>query len=160
MVILDVIAGIYLPNFWAWMFLLFVLIAEGLLLSLYLRKVQFDRKIYLCVIFSNSITTLIGFLLFDEKNYGGHLLNWIPLYVHGWALETGESHEVLLWSQTILFLFVSFIASTIFEAILNFIILRRTYKTKAIFKGTLIVNLVTYLVGALIIFSYGFTITY
>ena len=146
MISLDVIAGIYLPNFWAWIFLLFVLIAEALLLTLYLRKVLFDKKIYSCIIFSNSVTTFIGYYFLDEGHHGGHLFNWIPVYIY---------HGVL-WEQTSLLLIASFIVTTILEAILNFIFLRKEYKTKLILKGTIMVNLATYIVGTIIILGYGF----
>jgi hypothetical protein len=157
LVLLNVIAGIYLPNFWAWIFLLFVLVAETLTLSFYLRKVKFDKRIFTSVILSNSITTLIGYILLDENHYGGYLLNWVPIYKHSWALET-ESGEAILWAQTALFIFACFIVTTIIETISNFTTLRREYKTKAICKGTLMINAITYLIGTLIILCYGFII--
>lgn len=155
MIILDVIAGIYLPNFWAWIFLLFVFVTETLILSFYLRKVIFDKRIFSSIILSNSITTLIGYIFLDENHYGGHLLNWVPIYRHGWALETGSGEEIL-WEQSALFLFACFIVTTIIESILNYISLRKVYKTKAICKGTLMINAITYMVGAIIILIYGY----
>ena len=146
MISLDIIAGIYLPNLWAWIFLIFVLIAEALILTLYLRREIFDKRIYYSILISNTTTTIIGYIFFDVNENGGHLFNWIPIYTY---------HRVL-WEQTLLVIVVSFIATTILEATLNLIILMKKHKKSDILKGTIWVNLVTYIIGAIIILGYAF----
>jgi hypothetical protein len=79
MISLDVIVGYYLPSLIGWAFLVFVLVSEGILLSRYLVKKWYDNTIFLSIMASNFITTIVGFILLDEKNSGGHLLNWIPI---------------------------------------------------------------------------------
>ena len=146
MKLLDVVIGNYLPSLFGWLFLVFVLAAESLLLSKYLAKTWVNKRIFLTVIISNIITTIIGFFMFDQE--GGtsvHLLSWIPTEYYGGHL--------LIKSMISMFIF-SFILSVIIEAIFNLLMLKKDYRKKKIMLGTTWVNLFTYAVGGLIIFLF------
>jgi hypothetical protein len=145
MISLDIIVGYYLPSLFGWAFLGFVLISECLLLSRYLEKKWYDKTVFLSIIASNVLTTIIGFILLDEKNSGGHLLNWIPVDVY---------HGDIRIARTIFLFISSFIATVIIEALLNWAVLRKAKSKKQLLYGTLIVNAFTYIIGAMVIFVY------
>lgn len=146
MISLDIIVGHFLPSMFGWAFFVFVLATESFLLSKYLIKEWGDKKIFVSVIASNLITTIIGYFLLDEKSSGGHLLNWIPV---------DHYHGNIRIDRT-LFLFIStFIGSVVIEAIFNILILKRHFAIKKILSGTFWVNVFTYIVGGLTILLYN-----
>jgi hypothetical protein len=147
MTLIDVIAGRFLPSLFGWIFLVFVIVSEGLLLSKYLTKKWRNDKIYQSVCISNLITTAIGYCLLDHEKIGGHLLNWVPVDYYRGNVELG---------RTIFIFILSFIGSVLIEALCNMIMLKNLKSNKEIFKGTFWVNAFTYTVGAIVIFIYNF----
>lgn len=143
--LLDVVVGHYLPSLVGWLFLVFVLAAESLLLSKYLAKTWVNKRIFLTVIISNIITTIIGYIIFKEQGTSTHLLAWIPTEYYGGHL--------LIKGMIGMFIF-SFILSVIVEAIYNLLMLKKDYDKKKILIGSTWVNLFTYAVGGLIIFLF------
>ena len=146
MISLDIIVGHYFPSLFGWFFLIFVLSAESLLLTKYLKKIWYNRKIYFSVILSNVITTIIGFILLDEEKIGGHLLNWTPVNYH-WG-------KIVYIDRTIFLFIYSFIGTLIVETLINTIVLGKIENKKRIFYGTFFVNVFTYVIGAFIILLY------
>ena len=143
--LLDVVVGHFLPSLIGWAFLFFVLAAESLLLSKYLAKKWIDKRIFLIVIISNIITTIIGYIIFGQQGTSTHLLSWIPTEYYGGHL--------LIKGMVSMFIF-SFILSVIIEAIFNLLMLKKNYAKKKILLGTTWINLFTYAVGGLIIFLF------
>lgn len=139
------IVAYFLPGTFGWFFLIFVLAAESMLLSKYLTNKMVDNRIVMSVIVSNIVTTIIGYVLFDKQNSGGHLLNWIPVDYYG-------NH--VLMSRTVFMLVSTYIGSVVIESFVNVLILKKYFTIKKIFSGTSLVNLVTYIVAGVIIFLY------
>lgn len=145
MIPLDIIVGYYLPSIMGWVFLFLVLIAESILLSKYLIKFTFNKKIYFSAIVSNLITTIIGYVILDHENNGGHLLNWIPI---------DHYHENIRLDRTLFIFIISFIGTVIIETLINLIVLKQINNKKKIIYGTLLVNALTYLLGGFVILLY------
>ena len=139
--LLDVIAGYFLPGLYGWIFLVFVLISEGFILSKRLNVGRFEKKYYLSAGISNLVTTLIGYLVLDDDTKGGHLLTWIPIE---------EYQGKLLIEQTIFLFFASFLGSVLIEIISNRLILGKSNTGGAISRATLLANIFTYTVAAII----------
>ena len=145
MILLDIIVGYYLPSLFGWFFLCFVLLTESLVLAKYLKKAWFDRKVYLSVYLSNAITTIIGFILLDKENHGGHLLSWIPVDHYQGDIRI---------DRTIFLFIISFIGTVIVETLFNIMLLRKHDSKRKISFGTLLVNAITYTIGAIVILIY------
>ena len=138
---LDVIAGYFLPDVYGWIFLVFVLISEGFILSKWLNQGYFHEKYYLSAVVSNLVTTLVGYLAFGDGNRGGHLLAWIPME---------EYHGKVLIGPAVLWFVACFLSSVLVEIFLNRLILGKSNTVRAIFFATLVANIFTYAVAAIV----------
>jgi hypothetical protein len=143
--LLDVIAGYYLSGVLGWLFLVFVLISEGFILSKRLSGRKKEKKYYFVATCSNLVTTILGYLLLDDEKKGGHLLTWIPMDEYKGHLEPVRS---------ILFFVACFLASVFIETIINCIMLRNLHPVKAIWTATLTANIFTYLIAVIVFFVY------
>lgn len=145
MILLDVIVGYYMPTVYGWIFLLLVLFIETLILSKFLKGAWNDLTIWKSVIISNTITTIIGYFIFDERHRAGYLLNWPPIYEYHGSVD--------LYTVKAIFI-VSFIVSTVVETGFNLFILRKSYSLSLIVGGTVLINFTTYAIAGLTFWLY------
>lgn len=152
MTILDVSFGIFafLPQ--GWIFMVFVIFCECYLVSKLLTTKWINKSIYWVVAGSNITSGLIGIITTMILNGGWYLVVWFP-----WV----SSNEINIHSKEslralIIFYLVAFIVSIIIETIINLFFLKKNYLIKKIIWTTVIANIVTYLVGTIILYSYSF----
>lgn len=134
---LDIIVSYFLPSSIGWMFLVFVIVVEGALLSRLVSRSWLNIPVWLTAVLSNLTTTAIGYLVFSENHHGGHLLNWIPFDSYNGNLITRRIVPVFLYSL---------VGTLIVELAINQYLLRKTLGVpfrKSAF-ATLLVNLLTY----------------
>jgi len=156
MILFDVAVGIYLPYLWGWVFLFVVIVTESVVLSWFLDRLWYNRRIYLIVFYSNIITTIIGYLLFNQndpfsKTHNlGILISGIPIYVHWWDVDETNIIKVLSFT---------FLITIVVESIFNMFFLRKFRFYERVFYGTLLANFITYVFISFVMFSYiGFKI--
>lgn len=143
MVLSDVIVAYYIPSLFGWLFLLFVIVVESTAYTYYLDKHYYKKSIFISVLVANIVTTIIGFFIFPHGYAGGSFLNWIPV-------SASKGRDFIDFG---LFVF-SFLLTIIVEAIVNVLVLRKMKENKRVIIGTLIINVLTYTVAAVILISY------
>lgn len=152
MIFLDVCFGIFafLPQ--GWLFMAFVIVAECTIVAKMLAGKWYVKKIYKVVAAANIISGLVGIITTMVLNGGWYLVVWFP-----WV----SSHEIDIHRKgaikmLVIFYLISFIASLVIEAIINILILKKSYTVKKVVTATILANAVTYLVGSVLLYSYSF----
>lgn len=144
---LNVSFGIYAFLPMGWLFMAFVILGEGFLMSRYLIRRKFDKKIYLTATASNIVSGAVGIITTLALNGGWWLVVWFP-----WV----SKHEVDihdpqgLWGL-IVYYAVALILSVLIELLVNHLMLRKQYPFKKTLHATLIANGFSYILGAVLI---------
>lgn len=147
MCLLDVSFGIFVFHPIGWIFMIFIIFCEAIILSRYLTNHKFNKRIYLTELLSNMTSGIIGIIATLKINGGWWLVMWYP-----WV----SSHEVNIQNRSqliglIIYYFVAFILSVLIELIINYFCLRKNFSAKKIYKGTMRANLATYAIGAILL---------
>ena len=152
MIILNVSFGIYAFMPQGWLFMLFVILIECLIMTLVLKHNWFDKKIYLASTISNLTSGIVGILASLKLNGGWWLVVWFP-WVSNNEVNTSNS-ESLKWLYVLYG--CAFVLSILIESLINWLFLRKQLATKPILLATIIVNIASYLIGTFILYSYSF----
>lgn len=155
MTLLNVSFGVFafLPQ--GWLFMTFVILIECLLFSKLLNHKWFDKRIYGVILFSNVISGAIGIIISLILNGGWWLVVWFPWVGNEEVFDfIANSSEALKWLA--IYYFCAFILTVVLEAITNWLLLKKRYKTKALLKTTLLVNITSYIIGSIVLYSYSF----
>lgn len=152
MIILDVSFGIFafLPQ--GWIFMIFVILIECVIMTKMLNHKWFDKKTYGIASLSNIISGLIGIITTMALNGGWYLVVWFP-----WV----SSNEIDISNKSslnflIIFYVCAFVLSLIIEFAFNWITLRKKYEMRQLLITTLITNIVSYAIGTVVLYSYSF----
>ena len=153
MILLDVSFGIFafLPQ--GWLFMIFVILIECLFLSKFLEKNWKNTKIYKVAAVSNIVSGIAGIVISMLLNGGWWLVVWFP-WVSNSEIDI-RNRESLEW--IIVFYIGAFILSIIIETFINWLFLRKKYKNKEIILSTLWVNIISYIIGSVVLYSYSFS---
>ena len=130
-----------------WLFMAFIILGEASLMSRYLIRKKFDKKIYLFATVSNIVSGALGIITTMALNGGWWLVVWFP-----WV----SSHEVDIHSRQealalTLYYIVALILSVLIELLVNHLMLRKQYSFKRTLRATLIANAFSYILGAVLI---------
>lgn len=152
MTFLDVSFGIFafLPQ--GWIFMAFVIFCECYLISKLLAAKWINKRIYWVVASSNIASGLLGIITSMILNGGWYLVVWFPWV----SYHEIDIHNKEALSALIIFYLIAFAISVIMETIINLLFLKRHFLIKKIIWITSIANIVTYLIGTLILYSYSF----
>ncbi|CAN5493623.1 hypothetical protein BH11BAC5_BH11BAC5_55050 [soil metagenome] len=123
--------------FWTaypFIFLLITAILEGCIASRLLKKVTFDIRIAGALIIANIISYFSEYFISIALNGGHVLLVWIP-----WVKIIGTED---LFNYLISFPLI-LILTLLFEGLINWILLKRSFTWRQIVKTTAVVNIVT-----------------
>jgi hypothetical protein len=152
MIILNVSFGIFafLPQ--GWLFMAFVILFESLLMSKILQKTYFDKRIYGVTTATNFISGIIGILASLKLNGGWWLVVWFPWVSNNEVDVT--NNESMKWLY-ILYA-CAFVLTLIIEILTNWLFLRKHFKVKEIIIATILVNILSYIVGTFVLYSYSF----
>lgn len=142
MYLLDVITALFLPSGIGWIFLLAVIVIEGVVLSRSLFHRWFEPFAWMACLFSNVITAAIGFVLLAD-GHKGYVISWIPVAEYRGSLNPFPG---------LLILIEAFAISLVVEALFNKGLITNvtTLTGKEVWKATLRANLITYALAALI----------
>ena len=75
---LNVSFGIYAFLPMGWLFMAFIILGEAFLMSRYLVRKKYDKKIYLSATVSNIVSGALGIITTMELNGGWWLVVWFP----------------------------------------------------------------------------------
>ena len=145
--LLNVSFGIFAFMPLGWLFMAFIIAIECFLMSKILAKQWRNKRVCNSVIFSNIISGIIGIIISLVITGGWWLVVWFP-----WVGR--KEADPNLWF--VIYYIVAFVLSVIIETITNILFLKKEYKKSEIIRATLIVNIVTYLLGSVILYSYSF----
>lgn len=151
MTLLNVSFGVYafLPH--GWIFMLFVICIECLLLSKFLNGKWTNKRIYATVILSNIISGIIGMAISLMLNGGWWLIVWFP-WVSSYEVAGTEAFLALL-----VYYLCAYVITILLETLFNWLLLRKEYPSKKIFTSTLSVNTISYIIGSIVLYSYSFS---
>lgn len=153
MIQLNVSFGIFafLPQ--GWIFMICVILMECLLLSKFLESKWKVSQIYKTVTVSNIISGIAGIIISLKLNGGWWLVVWFP-----WVSNNEvnlNNRESLEW--IIVFYVGAFVLSILIESLINWLFLRKIYHTKSILLSTLWINMISYIIGSIVLYSYSFS---
>lgn len=150
MILLNVSFGIYafLPQ--GWIFMIVIILIECLVLSYILTEKWHDKNLYKTTIFSNLISGIIGIVGSMILNGGWWLVVWFP-----WV-SYNEVSGMEGFKQLTIFYTIAFILTILIEGLVNFLMLKKDYQKSKIIKTTLVVNILSYTIGSLAMYSYSF----
>ena len=144
---LNVSFGIYAFLPMGWLFMAFVMLGEGFLMSWRLIRKKFDKKIYLTAALSNIVSGAVGIITTLELNGGWWLVVWFP-WVSKHEVDIRDPQSLLV---LVLFYIVALILSVLIELLVNHLMLRKRYPFKKTLHATLIANAFSYILGAVLI---------
>lgn len=150
MIFLNVSFGIYAIMPQGWIFMIFIIILECLIMTETLEKTLSNRKIYNTIIASNLISGATGFIISMVLNGGWWLVIWLPWVSDNEVRTNTEFEEILIYY------FFAFILTILIETAFNIAMLYKKYRTLRVIWATLITNVISYLTGSLILYSYSF----
>jgi len=147
MILLNVSFGIlaFLPQ--GWVFMMVILLIECLGLSYLLI---YERKLYRTAIYSNLISGIIGIVGSMILNGGWWLVVWFP-WVSAYEVSGTKG---FMW-LSILYI-VAFILTLLIELRVNYKMLKQDFDKSRILKPTIIVNIISYAIGSIAMYSYSF----
>ena len=144
---LNVSFGIYAFLPMGWLFMAFVILGEGFLMSRYLIKKKFNKRIYLTAALSNIVSGAVGIITTLALNGGWWLVVWFPwVSKHEVDVRDPQSLRTL-----VLFYAAALILSVLIELLVNHLMLQKRYPFKKTLHATLIANAFSYILGAVLI---------
>ena len=144
---LNVSFGIYAFLPMGWLFMAFVMLGEGFLMSWHLIRKKFNKRIYLTAALSNIISGAVGIITTFELNGGWWLVVWFPwVSKHEVDIRDPQSLRTL-----VLFYAAALILSVLIELLVNHLMLQKRYPFKKTLHATLIANAFSYVLGAVLI---------
>ena len=150
MIVLDVSFGIFALMPLGWLFMVFVILMECIILTKYLRNQWFNKRIYGVGTLTNLISGIIGIAASIKINRGWWLVVWFP-WVGKYDIAPKSMKELII------FYVYAFIWTIIIELLTNWLFLRKYYKNKQILLATIIANIASYAVGTLVLYSFSFS---
>ena len=144
---LNVSFGIYAFLPMGWLFMAFVILGEGFLMSWYLIRKKFDKMIYLTATVSNIVSGAVGIITTLSLNGGWWLVVWFPWVSHN---EVDIHNPQELWG-IIIYYVVALILSVLIELLVNHLMLRKRFPFKKTLHATLIAKAFSYIFGAVLI---------
>lgn len=136
-----------------WIFMVCIIIFEAVLMSKILKPRKFDFGIMFSSAISNVASGAIGAAVSKAINDGWMLIIWFP-WVSQLEVDTTNTNSLFEFA---LYLAAAFIGTVFIEVIINSILLRRNYYFKTVMRATIITNVISYIIGCLIIYSYSFS---
>ncbi len=152
-VMLNVSFGIFIFYPLGWLFMLVIMLLESYILSKRLSKKWFDGKCTLTAFLSNIVSGLFGLFLSLKLNGGWWMVLWLP-----WVSrhEVNVSDANVLWSLLAYYV-AAFVLSVVIELVVNMLCLHKRYGRQSVLKATLVANIVSYLVGSIVLYSFSFS---
>jgi hypothetical protein len=152
MTLLNVSFGIFAFQPLGWLFMAFVILFEGLVMTRLLAPKWFSARIYRVTAWTNMISGVVGIILSMLLNGGWYLVVWFPWVSENEVKVTQKGSLQFL----IVYYAVAFLLTLIVETITNIIFMKEEHQAKRIVRATMIANVFSYTVGTVVLYSYSF----
>lgn len=144
---LNVAFGIYAFLPMGWLFMAFIILGEGFLMTRYLTGLKFNKRIYGTAAVSNLVSGALGIITTLILNGGWWLVVWFP-WVSSHEVDVHDSQELL---ALVIYYVVALVLSVLIELLVNHLFLRKQFSFKKTLRATLIANAFSYVLGAILI---------
>lgn len=136
----------------SWAYDMVVLVLESYLASRMLLKVGYDLQVYATICLSNVVSGLVGLGLSLMLTGGWIIAIWLP-YV---GPKEISGPPLGPWGNFAMWYLLAFFLSVGIEFLINRLCLRRRFDRRSVWRMTLRVNIVSYLLGTLFVYSISF----
>ena len=144
---LNVSFGIYAFLPMGWLFMAFIILGEGFLMTRYLTGLKFNKRIYGAAAVSNLVSGAVGIITTLILNGGWWLVVWFP-WVSSHEVDVRDSQGLL---ALVIYYVVALVLSVLIELLVNHLFLRKQFIFKKTLRATLIANAFSYVLGAILI---------
>lgn len=152
MIFLNVSFGIFAFMPLGWVFMAFVILFESIIMTKLLTSKLFNANIYRSTAWTNIISGIFGIAGTLFLNGGWYLVVWFPwVSKHEINLSKGNALQFL-----VVYYLIAFVLTLALEILTNILFLRNAYSRKAIIKATVITNVLSYIAGTIVLYSYSF----
>jgi len=134
-----------------WIIILLTLFIESLIISKFLNKRYYNKRIYIVIIVSNLISGAIGFAGSLLLNGGWWVVAWFP-----WVSNNEVRSSQLL--EFVIYFVIAILLTFIIEILVNVLCLKKYYAIKTITKASIIANMVTNFTIVVLMYTYSFGI--
>ena len=152
MSLLNTYFGKYASLPMGWFFMAVLVAIEIIVMSQALKRQYFNMRVAGSALVSNTISGLAGAYTSIAINGGMMLVVWFP-WVSSLEIDlTGDDGLIIL----ILYYAVAFVATVLIELLVNYFILKKRHDFREVLRATVIANVVSYLLGTFILYTYSF----
>ncbi|MBR5638427.1 MAG: hypothetical protein IKW83_01560 [Muribaculaceae bacterium] len=135
-----------------WLLMACLIAIEVIVMSQILDRKYFKSRVAFTALVSNVVSGIAGAYTSIAINGGRLLTVWFP-----WV----SSDEVNLSNDEDLFSFVLYyavalVATILIELIVNCVFLKKRYEFRPVMRATIIANVVSFLLGSFVLYSYSF----
>ncbi len=135
-----------------WLFMACLVIIEIVLMSKLLERKFFNFHIAFATIVSNVVSGIIGAYSSLAINGGRLLTVWFP-WVSSSEVDVENEDELIGF---ILYFAAAFVVTSVIELIINSLFLKKRYEFRPVMSATIISNVVSFMVGCLLLYNYSF----
>ncbi|CEN50322.1 hypothetical protein ACILD6_08005 [Capnocytophaga canimorsus] len=152
MLTLNVSFGIFVFMPLGWLFMLIIILLETFFFSKKLKDQWFNLIVFWKILVTNIISGIIGILISLKLNGGWWLVVWFP-----WVSKNEVSlsnPQAIEWLA--IYYLCAFILTLTLEFLTNYLFFKKSFDIKKIGKLTLLANVISYLFGSIVLYSYSF----
>lgn len=131
-------------------FIVTTIFIEALLLSSLLSEIHLNRRIWFIVVGANITSGIVGFLVTTVLFKGCWPVVWLP-----WV-SCSDIEAPCDINSFIIYYLLAFLVTVLVEITINSLLLKKRYSLSSIAKSTLLVNLLSFVLGSLALYSYTF----
>ena len=143
---------VYLPM--GWIFMACLVAIEAVVMSKVLAHAYFNTRVAFVALISNAVSGIAGAYTSIAINGGRLLTVWFP-WVSSHEVNTENEEELLSF---FLYCVIAFVFAVIIELIINSIFLNKRYEFRPVMRATIIANVISFVVGTFVLYSYSFLI--
>lgn len=135
-----------------WLFMACLVAIEIVVMSQILDHAYFKSKIAFSALMSNAVSGIIGAYTSIAISGGRLFTVWFP-WVSSKEVEPSNDEELFSF---FLYFACAFVATVIVELIVNSLFLKKRYEFRPVMRATIIANVVSFLLGSFVLYSYSF----
>ena len=144
--------GKYASQPMGWLLMACLVIIEIVVMSQILERKYFDGRITFAAIVSNVVSAIAGVYASMAHNAGKMLTVWFP-WVSSSEVNLENDEELVSF---VLYFAVAFVLTIAVELVLNALFLKKHYDFRPVMSATIITNVVSFLLGCFVLYSYSF----
>lgn len=135
-----------------WLFMTCLIVIEIIVMSQALNHKYFNSGIAFTALVSNVVSAIAGAYTSIALNAGKMLTVWFP-WVSSREVDLSDDEELFSF---VLYFAVAFVATVLIELIINYLFLKKRYDFRPVLRATTVANVVSFLLGCFVLYSYSF----